>query len=610
MDNTILSEMLIFLVAACVVVPLSSRARLGSVLGYLAAGVLIGPFGLGLISNAEQIMHVAEFGVIMMLFLIGLELDPATLWRLRKSIIGLGSIQVIATSAALTLAAVTAGLTWQAGLAVAMALTLSSTALALQMLQEKNLMQTSIGETSFSVLLFQDIAVIAMLVLLPLLAATGGDISSHVPTHAPHLLSSLPAWQQTVAVALIIGGVIVAGHTLIPVLFHIMAKTHLPELFTAASLTLLVGITLLMNTIGMSPALGAFIAGVVLTNSPYKRTLETDIQPFKGLLLGLFFISVGMGMDFTILASQPATLLLCVTALVIIKAAILYALGRGFGLSNVHTAGFALALSQGGEFAFVLLNYCGVLQIISPTVSSFLTLVVALSMATTPFLMLFYSHYIVPRFMSAIPARSFDTIDEQGTVILAGYGRFGQIIGRFIRAQGVSLTVLEKDPDQVELLRKFGVKGFFGDAARLDLLKSAGADNARLLIIAVDDADTCLEIARIAHEEFPALTIFARARNRRHAYELHKIGVTYFKRETFDSSLAMAQEVMVFLGKSREETARKAEAFKQHDEETLKHSFAFFDEEPELISFTRQAAGELENILRDDSHDASTLKHQ
>jgi monovalent cation:proton antiporter-2 (CPA2) family protein len=597
MDQQFLLGVFIFLAAACLTVPLASRFKLGSVLGYLIAGIAIGPFGFGWIDDAEKIMHFAEFGVVMMLFVIGLELEPQTLWRLRTSIVGLGGLQILLTAAAFTGIGMALGHAWQTSLAVAMALALSSTALVLQMLHEKNLMHTAVGEHAFSVLLFQDIAVIPILVLMPLLALPGIEIDA---AHRAGMFADLPGWMQAVAVAAVIAAMIAAGRYLSHHLFRVIAKTNLREVFTATSLALVIGITLLMQLVGVSPALGAFVAGVVLATSQYRRTLETDIEPFKGLLLGLFFISVGMGMDFALLVKMPLQLLAVVAGLIAIKAVILFALGRLFGMIRLHNAGFALALSQGGEFAFVLFQFAGGLQILSPAHANFLTLVVALSMAATPLLMLCYGRYIVPRFMSVLPLREFDTAIAHNPVIIAGFGRFGQVIGRFLLGQGVKVTVLEKDPDQVELLRKFGFKGYFGDAARLDLLRNAGAAEAKLLVVAVDDADTCLDIVRLAREEFPHLALFARARNRRHAYELDKAGVTYFKRETFDSSLTMAQRIMVFLGKQEADMRRKAEQFLRHDEASLQKSFAFFDDEPELVNFSRLQREELDRILSDD----------
>lgn len=592
-----LFEVFVFLAAACAVVPLASRFKLGSVLGYLFAGILIGPFGLKLIADATQIMHFAEFGVVMMLFVIGLELEPAALWRLRRAILGMGGLQVVLTTAALAALGITMGFSWQASIAGGMALSLSSTALVLQMLKEKNLMNSSVGETSFSILLFQDIAVIPILVLMPLLAPLAIDADANHNS----MISTLPAYAQTFMVAAVIALVILGGRYVSHHLFRAIAKTNLREIFTALSLALIVGITLLMQLVGVSPALGAFIAGVVLANSQYRRTLETDIEPFKGLLLGLFFISVGMGIDFNLLSHAVVSVVSAVAALLLIKTSILLLLGRIFRMVPMHNIGYALALSQGGEFAFVLFQFAGGLSIFTPEQARFLTLVVALSIATTPLLMLWYSRVILPRFMSILPERAFDEITEKNPIILAGFGRFGQVIGRFLMGQGVKLTVLEKDPDQIELLRKFGFKGYFGDATRLDLMRSAGAQQAKLLIIAVDDVATCLDIARMAKEEFPNLTIFARARNRQHAYDLHKLDVHFFKRELFDASLNMAQEVMLWLGKRDSDVSFKAEQFRRHDEQTLRESFAFYENESMLVNFAKTRREELEHILQSDS---------
>jgi len=399
----------------------------------------------------------------------------------------------------------------------------------------------------------------------------------------------------------VIAMLVVTGRYLSRYMFYYVAKTNMREVFTAMSLALVVGVTLLMQLVGVSPALGAFVAGVVLSTSEYKNTLETDIEPFKGLLLGLFFISVGLGINFSLLSGNPFQVLGAVATIIIVKAAILYALGRYFGLDPQQNAGFAIALSQGGEFAFVLFQFAGGLNILSADQSAFLTLVVALSIAITPFLMLAYGRYIVPRFMSVLPERPFDVIDKQNTVIIAGYGRYGQVVGRFLNSLNADITILEKDPEQIEALRKYGVKAYFGDASRIDLLKSAGADKAAILVVAVDDPDICLQIVRRAKEHFPLLRIFARAHNRRHAYELDRLGVAYFRRELFDSSLGMAQEIMIALGHDTEDMRIKAEFFRRHDEESLRKSFDFFDSEPELVNFARLQREELDRILQSDT---------
>jgi glutathione-regulated potassium-efflux system ancillary protein KefC len=596
MNNEILLNIFVFLAAACLVVPIASRFKLGSVLGYLVAGILIGPFGLGLIKDTEKIMHFAEFGVVMMLFLIGLELEPPVLWRLRKSIVGLGGLQVILTTFVFTVLGIVCGYSWQLSLAVGMALSMSSTALVFQIIEEKNLMKTPLGENAFSVLLFQDIAVIPILVLFPFLALQPIEA---VNNHA-NLLSGIAGWIKALIIILVILTVVLSGKYLSRYLFRLVAKTNLREVFTATSLALVVGITLLMQLVGISPALGAFIAGVTLANSEYRRTIETDIEPFKGLLLGLFFISVGMGMDFNLLMSQPLNLLGAVVLIMFIKALILFGLGKLFKIRILHNSGFALLLAQVGEFAFVLFQVAFGLKLLNTQQIKFLNFVVALSFALTPFLMIIYNKYILPRFMSFLPERSFDKIEQKNPIIMAGFGRFGQVIGRFLMGQGVKLTVLESDPDQIELLRKFGFKGYFGDASRLDLLRSAGASKAEMLIIAVDDPETCLRIAKLAKEEFPNLKICARARNRRHAYELHKLGIKCIKRETFDSSLTMAKQIMVYLGKKESDMEIKAKQFLVHDEATLKKSFEFFENEPEMVNFSRLRREELEKILQED----------
>ncbi|MEI9903897.1 MAG: monovalent cation:proton antiporter-2 (CPA2) family protein [Asticcacaulis sp.] len=544
MDIHVLLNIFVFLVAACLVVPLAQRFKLGSVLGFLIAGILIGPFGLHLIGEPEKVMKFAEFGVVMMMFLIGMELEPAVLWRLRRSILGLGTLQVVLTSAALMLVGMALGHTWQASLAVGMALAMSSTALVLQMLREKNLMHSLVGETSFAVLLFQDMAVIPVLVIIPLLATQA------VPVEADgfNLIASWPIWLKPVAVVTVIAGVILSGQYLSRYVFQIIAKANLREVFTATSLALVIGVTVLMEMVGMSPALGAFIAGVVLANSEYRRTIETDIEPFKGLLLGLFFISVGMGMDFTVFLRQPLGLIGAVIGLMLVKGLVLYALGDRFGVKGPQGLGLAIGLAQGGEFAFVLLQLIGGLRIIDPEMQKFLILLVATSIALTPVVVTIYTRFILPRFVSLLPERAYDAIDEHNPVIIAGFGRFGQIVGRFMMSQGISVTVLEKNPDQVEAVGKFGFKAYFGDATRLDLLRSSGAEEAGMLVVAVDDADAAVEIVRLCKQHFPRLKVYARARNRRHAYDLNRAGADYYHRETLDSALQLARDAVVALG--------------------------------------------------------------
>ncbi|MBS0289216.1 MAG: cation:proton antiporter [Proteobacteria bacterium] len=586
----------VFLAAACLVVPLANRFRLGSVIGYLVAGILIGPFGFGLIGNTQAIMHFAEFGIVMMLFLIGLELDPTMLWKMRKAILGLGSLQILFTTFLFAIIGLALGYSWQVCVTCAMALSLSSTALGLQILQEKVLLNTPGGNAAFAVLLFQDIAVIPILIVMPLLTLKAAP--PFTTTNA-FWIDSLNNWEQALVTMIAITFVVFVGRYFSRYVFHFVAKTNIREVFTATSLALVVGITLLMQLVGISPALGAFIAGLVLANSEYKHTLETDIEPFKGLLLGLFFISIGMGMNFNFLIEHPYLLIGGLVIFIAGKMTILFALGKGFGLVLRQNALFTVTMSQGGEFAFVLFQYATGLKILNKSQASFLTMMVALSMAITPFLMILYEKFIFKKHVSSNIA--YDTIREtDSTVIMAGYGRFGQIIGRFMSAQGLKLTILEKDPDQIEQIRRFGIKAYFGDASRLDLLRNAGIEKAKMLIIAIDDADKAIEIVNIVKQLFPHVQILARARNRRHAYNLYKAGVDYFKRETFDSALSMGQAAMRRMGKPAQELRYKAKKFKQHDEKTLKTSFAFFEKEPELISFSKQARHELERILQSD----------
>jgi glutathione-regulated potassium-efflux system ancillary protein KefC len=596
MNNSALLSVFIFLVATCLMVPLASRFRLGSVLGYLVAGIIIGPFGIGLIRDGAQVSNLAEFGVIMMLFLIGLELDPLKLWKMRKAILGLGGLQVILTSLAFMGLGLLLHFSWELSLAAGMSLAMSSTAIVLQMLQEKGLLQTSAGQSAFAVLLLQDIAVIPILIIMPLLAVT------HLPMATTATgYSTLPAWVHAVVIFLVIALVILAGKYLSRHLFHFIAKSHLREVFTATSLALVVGITLLMKSIGVSPALGAFIGGLVLANSEYKHTVETDIQPFKGLFLGLFFVSIGMGMNFGLFIQYPLSIILAVIALILIKLIILLVLGRWFNLGRYQTTIFAVALAQGGEFAFVLFQYASGLHVMTSPYAEFLTLVVALSMALTPFLMMMNEKLILPRFMSRLPLKKFDEISEKHpAIIVAGYGRFGQIVGRFARAQGLDVTLLEIDPDQIDLLRRFGIKVYFGDASNLELLRSAGLQQAKIFVVAIDDPAKALEIVKLVHHEFPHIKIFARARNRRYAGELLHAGAYYIRRETFDSSLTMAQAVMNAVGYDEHLTHRKAQQFREHDEALLKKSVEYIGREEEFVDIAKQAGEELKQLLTDD----------
>jgi monovalent cation:proton antiporter-2 (CPA2) family protein len=598
----------VYLVAAVLSVPVAKRLGLGSVLGYLIAGVVIGPFVLGFVGNEESddVMHFAEFGVVMMLFLVGLELQPSLLWRLRTPILGLGGLQVAVTTFVIAGISVFFGLSWQMALAVGMILSMSSTAIVLQTLNEKGLTKTEAGQSAFSVLLFQDIAVIPILALLPLLAMKS---SASVSIAANGLLfaaettqdAALPPWQQALLVIGLVGGIIVAGRFLMRPVFRFIADTQLKEIFTATALLLVIGIALAVQSVGLSPALGTFVAGVVLADNEYRHELESDIEPFKGLLLGLFFISVGASIDFNLLLQQPLLILSLVLALAIVKFAVLLGLGRSFRLETSQSLLFAFALAQGGEFAFVLFSFATQNNVLTGSVAGPLIVAVALSMALTPLIMILNDKLVQPRFISVEPDRDPDEIDDnENPAIIVGFGRFGQIIGRLLIANGCSVTILEHNPGQIELLRRFGFKVFYGDASRLDLLHSAGAKQAKLLIIAIDDREKIVEMVDLAHKHFSHLKILARAIDRRHAYELIRRGVDVVQRETFDSSLTMGVEALKLLGVRSYKAHRAAQTFKQHDEEALYEIAHFEGDEKGLVARSRQLAKDLEQLLRAD----------
>ncbi|HEX8489698.1 MAG TPA: monovalent cation:proton antiporter-2 (CPA2) family protein, partial [Chthoniobacterales bacterium] len=461
-----LYQAFIYLLAAIVAVPLAKRLGLGSVIGYLLAGAVIGPYALRFVDGGGDVMHFAEFGVVMMLFVIGLELRPALLWQMRRPILGLGGLQVLGTAAVVGLVAIWLGLPWKSALAVGLILTMSSTAIVLQSLGERGLMKTPGGEASFAVLLFQDIAVIPILALMPLLAlGPGAPEAAH-----PGMIANLPGWQQALVVVAAVTAIVFAGRFVLRPFFRYIAGTRLREMFTATALFLVVGIALLMQQLGLSPALGTFVAGVVLAESEYRVQLEADIEPFKGLLLGLFFISVGASIDFALVMQRPGTIALIVMGLIVVKFIVLLALGRVFRLKAGEGMLFAFALAQGGEFAFVLFSFATQNAVLPVEIANLLVASVALSMAAAPILLTVEDKLVRPLFQTCEPERPPDEIDEHDNpVILAGFGRFGHIVGRLLRANGFGTTVLDHDADQVEMLGRFGMKSFYGDASRLDL---------------------------------------------------------------------------------------------------------------------------------------------
>ncbi|MBD2461221.1 glutathione-regulated potassium-efflux system protein KefC [Oscillatoria sp. FACHB-1407] len=599
----------IYLTAAVLSVPIAKRLGLGSVLGYLIAGVLIGPFGLRLVGQeGEDVMHFAEFGVVMMLFLVGLELQPELLWRLRVPILGLGGLQVVVTTLVFAVLGLLFGVPWQMAIAIGMILAMSSTAIVLQTLNEKGLSKTEGGQSAFSVLLFQDIAVIPILAFLPLLAVSALESAKHtnqaILVAVEESTPALPPWQQALLVMGVVGGIIVGGRFLMRPVFRFIAATRLREIFTATALLLVIGIALAMQQVGLSPALGTFVAGVVLADNEYRHELESDIDPFKGLLLGLFFISVGASINFNLLFQQPLLILGLVVVLAIAKFAVLFALGRFFRLQLSQGLLLAFALAQGGEFAFVLFSFATQTKVLTPEIAAPLVAVVALSMMLTPLLMIVNERFVQPRFANLTPDRDADEIDDnENPVIIAGFGRFGQIIGRLLIANGCTITVLDHNPTQIELLRRFDWKVFYGDAARLDLLHAAGAERAKLLVIAIDERDTILEIVDLAHKHYPHLKILARAIDRRHAYELIRREVDVIQRETFDAALNMGVEALRLLGVRSYRAHRAAQTFKHHDEEAL-HEIAMTEgDETFLVARSRQLAQDLAQLLQTDEED-------
>lgn len=577
----------VYLGAAVVAVPLFHRLGLGSVLGYLAAGIAIGPWGIGLVRDVEDILHFAEFGVVLLLFLIGLELNPARLWALRRPILGLGGAQVIATAAVLAGAAALFGVDWRAAVVAGMGLALSSTAIALQAMTERNRLATPGGSAGFSVLLFQDVAVVPMLALIPLLAGTAAG--------------SERGWLGALEVVAVILAIVVGGRFVLRPVFRVIAATGLREIFTAFSLLLVIGTALLMQAVGLSMALGTFLAGVLLAESEYRHALESDIDPFKGLLLGLFFISVGMSIDVGRILAEPLLFAGLVAGLVALKGLALLTLARAYGLPAKEHAFFALTLSQGGEFAFVLFAAAATAGVLAPDVGRLLVGVVALSMTTTPLLLAIYERLIEPR-LARGPERPADTIDEpQQPVVIAGFGRFGQTVGRLLHANGIGTTILDHDPELIETLRPLGLKVFYGDARRLDLLCAAGAEHARLLVVAVDDREQALRIVDAVSEHFPKLEILCRSRDMLHSFELLERGVAAFERETFESALGLGGEALRRLGFTAWQARQAVNQYRAHDRELLAELYRHFRADAEVrIAISKNARERLREQMQSD----------
>ncbi|MFT7566869.1 MAG: monovalent cation:proton antiporter-2 (CPA2) family protein, partial [Pseudoalteromonas distincta] len=581
------------------------RVGLGSVLGYLIAGILIGPYALGVVGDQTDVMHFAEFGVVMMLFLVGLELQPSRLWTLRHSILGLGGLQVVLSAAAIfAFCYWFFAMHWQTALAIGLMLALSSTAIVLQSLEEKGWLKQEAGQNAFSVLLFQDIAIIPILALLPLLAFAPQTSTKEI---SDSIIASWPVWQQVCVSVAVIAAIIAGGKYVSAPLFRYIAQTHMREIFTIFALFLVVAIALVMQSIGLSPALGTFLAGVVLAESEFRHELEADIEPFKGLLLGLFFITVGASINFELLFNEFSTVIGLVVLLIVVKACILFALAVTFKINSKQQLLFALALAQGGEFAFVLLSVTTTLSILTPEQTSLVTLVVAVSMLIAPLLLMVYEQ-IQKRSSSALP--EFDKPEQISTakhVIIAGYGRFGQIMGRLLHAQGYEITVLDHSPSQIELLRRFGNTVFYGDAARQELLEAAGAHTAQMLVIAIDNPDKTIEIIKLAHKNYPQLKIVARAIDRRHAYQLLNLKVDAFNRETVDSAINLAVEALELLGNTKQDAERAGKLFRDHDRAAVLQLAALWGDDASYGVAVRQRMEDLKQVLQQDKQAQSDL---
>lgn len=575
----------IFLIAGVAAVPIASRLGLGSVLGYLIAGIVISPVLAWLHVDVVSIQHFAEFGVVMMLFLVGLELEPKLLWSMRAKLLGLGGGQVGLTAAAVMAVAMIFGQSWSVALAIGLVLALSSTAIVLQTLGEKGLMKSDGGQSSFSVLLFQDIAVIPMLALIPLLALPeltealshadhGGD--GHGPSLS--LVDGLPGWGVALVTLGAIAAVIGVGSYLTSPIFRFIAGAQLRELFVATALMIVIGIALLMSLVGLSPALGTFLAGVVLANSEYRHELESDIDPFKGLLLGLFFMTVGAGINFGLLFDNFAMILALTIGLMVLKMAVLYVLAVIFKLDGADRWLFSLGLAQAGEFGFVLLSFTVANAVIPGDLADRLLLIVALSMLLTPALFILYDRVIAPRF-SAAEDREMDAIEEKGDIIIAGHGRVGGIVARMLRGAGMSPTVMDFSSKQLEMLKAFGVQAYYGDATRPDLLHAAGIAHAKLIVIAIDDRDQITELTKYLKHHYPDLHIVARAVDRNHVYDLWQAGCRDIIRESYDSSLRMGRSAIEALGYSRDQAERMAGVFNEMDRKTMLVAAEHYDPE-------------------------------
>jgi monovalent cation:proton antiporter-2 (CPA2) family protein len=592
-----LKTLVILLAAAVLLIPLTRRAGFGSVLGYLAAGILIGPSGLRLITDIGEIREISELGVVMLLFLIGLELRPQRLWVMRRSVIGMGAAQVIGTGAILAIGVHAMGVDWGGAAAIGAGLALSSTAIVLPMLSERELLGSVAGRDTFSVLLFQDLAFIPMVAAIPLLAG-------EQPTHAP--------WRETALGVAAIAALLIGGRFVVRPAFRAIGGARIPEVFNAMALLIVIGAAALANAFGLSMSLGAFLAGVNLSDSEYRHELQADIEPFEGLLLGFFFMSVGMSANLGLAIDEPGTIIAGVVALMAAKILVGYVLGRISGQDSHTATRFALAIPQGSEFSFVLFGAAVAAGALPQEYADRATLVITLSMVLTPILFAVSERLLVPKLVVQ-PKATYDEIhDDHTPVIICGFGRMGQIVGRVLRMHGIPFTALENDAAQVEVVRRFGAKVYYGQAARLDVLRSAGADHAKLLVVAMSNIEQTLQVVDIARRHFPNLKIMARARNRRHAHLLMDRGVAGIVRETLHSGLKLSEMVLEGVGVSHEDARRAVEMFLEHDERFLAHSHTFYEDERRMIQSAQEATAELASLFEADlrNREQQTLEHQ
>ena len=596
MDSHTLIQALIYLGSAALIVPIAVRLGLGSVLGYLIAGCIIGPWGLRLVTDAESILHFAEIGVVLMLFVIGLELDPQRLWKLRASVFGGGAMQMLVCGLLLGAFCMALGLRWQVAVLIGLTLGLSSTAIAMQAMNERNLMVSQMGRSAFAVLLFQDIAAIPLVAMIPLLAASGGATTLGAFT--------LSALKVVAALAIV---VLIGRYVARPAL-RFVARTGLREVFSAVALFLVFGFGLLLEEAGLSMAMGAFLAGVLLASSEYRHALESDIEPFKGLLLGLFFIGVGMSIDFGTLVTHPLRIIILLVGFLVIKTLVLWLIARPLKVPGKQRRWFAVLLGQGSEFAFVVFGTAQSANVLDPEWAKALTLAVALSMAATPLLLVLLTRLDSK---STGQQREADEIDEERPrVIIAGFGRFGQIAGRLLLSSGVKMVVLDHDPDHIETLRKFGMKVFYGDATRVDLLESAGAGKAEVLINAIDDPKANLQLTELAKEHFPHLQIVARARDVDHFIRLRQAGVERPERETFEGALRTGRLALESLGLGEYEARERADLFRRYNSDMIEEMAQGEDDtQARAAVFKRTSAMLTEIITEDRAHLSHTQRH-